>query len=667
MNCQQDQKGFSSTMSSQKDPHRASRPECDFERLNYYYGQMMVERDFRDQQHYYNEKRWMLNRYGIGWGVLHGLKVNIKEVSAHVNDFRDNPPDIEIEPGFALDQYGNEILVCTKHSLNTSELLKGNTGYHEQKEGKAAFAPIYIAVRYRECGTEPFRLPDTHCCDIDSDYTYSRTRETQEFIVSHTPWPCYEHELRDDNGCIIDCFRNLRNPAVKMLEDHPRRFQCQPIPLATLFFMKNKWVIDNIGIRPVAYSNYRLGELVNCMTSELRKVHGAAYDRRSFVPLLAQTIPGIKYRSGRTKQLENIGELPFRITTDGRYLWCTDLQLNVVHHIPVESGILNPLPPKIGLEKPGWGISYDGKSVWVTIPGENSVEKINVCSLEKKTIKLGDEHCTQNKRDQEENEKRGDCKKPNNPREIVFDGQYLWISHGPQIYPDQERYESFEHEERVHYKINGKNPKHGMHHERVDKLYLTRLDPFTEESVYFWVKIKDSVSPVSAMVFDGQALWIIYNDNHFRAIARRVHISFLPNNQFPKDMQLRADEPIELGGNHAKDIAYDGNSVWVTHSEGASKIDPFYYQVIAATADRGHLSSIAFDGSMMWMVQNRGNESELRQYHLYSLENRGGYEFRNEDHGLHIGRICFDGNYLWVTGNKMDLETGKGIIYRILP
>ena len=44
------------------------------ERNNYYYGKLMTVRDFLDEQRYFNEKRWLINRMISGWGVVCGLK-----------------------------------------------------------------------------------------------------------------------------------------------------------------------------------------------------------------------------------------------------------------------------------------------------------------------------------------------------------------------------------------------------------------------------------------------------------------------------------------------------------------------------------------------------------------------------------------------------------------
>ena len=84
-----------------------------FERLNYYFGKIMTVRDFKDNQNYFNEKRWILNRFGIGWGVVCGLKVMADENSAS---------NVIVMPGFAIDKNGNEIMICQKQTVNLDNI-----------------------------------------------------------------------------------------------------------------------------------------------------------------------------------------------------------------------------------------------------------------------------------------------------------------------------------------------------------------------------------------------------------------------------------------------------------------------------------------------------------------------------------------------------------------
>src|SRR6185369_4527424 len=46
-----------------------------FDRNNYFHGKMLSARDLAAEQDYFNQKRWLINRMVLGWGVVCGLEV----------------------------------------------------------------------------------------------------------------------------------------------------------------------------------------------------------------------------------------------------------------------------------------------------------------------------------------------------------------------------------------------------------------------------------------------------------------------------------------------------------------------------------------------------------------------------------------------------------------
>src|SRR5262249_26589900 len=69
------------------------------QRNNYFYGKLMDARHFQMEQSYGKRKRWMLNRLGLGEGVLCGLAVTAKD------------GQVCVSPGVAIDALGREIIV----------------------------------------------------------------------------------------------------------------------------------------------------------------------------------------------------------------------------------------------------------------------------------------------------------------------------------------------------------------------------------------------------------------------------------------------------------------------------------------------------------------------------------------------------------------------------
>ena len=72
-----------------KEEHKKRCGVCEipyFERNNFFYGKMMTVRDFFAEQFYFNEKRWLINRMVLGWGVVCGLDVRPKDNSSRRGD-----------------------------------------------------------------------------------------------------------------------------------------------------------------------------------------------------------------------------------------------------------------------------------------------------------------------------------------------------------------------------------------------------------------------------------------------------------------------------------------------------------------------------------------------------------------------------------------------------
>lgn len=118
-----------------------------FERNNYFCGKLMVDRDFRADQHYHMGKQRMHNAYLHGWGTVCGLTV---EPHPNCPNLR-----VRVNPGLAVDCWGREIFVSQPvdvvlESYGREEDGTGGTGTGTEKPGE-----LFICLRYMECETEP--------------------------------------------------------------------------------------------------------------------------------------------------------------------------------------------------------------------------------------------------------------------------------------------------------------------------------------------------------------------------------------------------------------------------------------------------------------------------------------------------------------------------------
>lgn len=86
-----------------------------FERNNYYTGKILSAKDFSMEQEYFNRKRWLLNQYNLGSGILYGLDV-IKSGEMRQEEC------VTVKPGIAIDSSGREIVIREPINQVLSEL-----------------------------------------------------------------------------------------------------------------------------------------------------------------------------------------------------------------------------------------------------------------------------------------------------------------------------------------------------------------------------------------------------------------------------------------------------------------------------------------------------------------------------------------------------------------
>lgn len=109
-----------------------------FERNRYYYGKLLTEQDFQQEQRYMNDKRRFVNRFLFGTGVVAGLKVvAVGEKS------------ISLEAGVALDYCGRELVVETPLNRNLS-MIDGFESAESEKKGY-----LYLCMEYDERAAAP--------------------------------------------------------------------------------------------------------------------------------------------------------------------------------------------------------------------------------------------------------------------------------------------------------------------------------------------------------------------------------------------------------------------------------------------------------------------------------------------------------------------------------
>ena len=141
------------------------------ERTRYFAGQRLDEGDLTQEQLYLREKARRHNRLLHGWGIVNGLGVQPGPADAEVT----------VEPGYALDPYGDEIVVADAVIVDLlSEDEDGNAvapcpppdGRKRRRirKKRSPGRPLYLAIGYAECSSAP--VP------VGESVEFSRTRES---------------------------------------------------------------------------------------------------------------------------------------------------------------------------------------------------------------------------------------------------------------------------------------------------------------------------------------------------------------------------------------------------------------------------------------------------------------------------------------------------------
>ncbi len=181
-----------------------------FKRLNYYHGMLLTEKDFQDEQTYFREKMKLHNRLH-GYGVVWGLEIKLKCIkNGEVKDQK-----ICIEPGFALDCEGNEIIVCNSYLVPIAEKIE------QLKKSCEPLKPctkLFIAIKYCECKSAPQAQYTSGCGDDEQQF--SRICEgfsIEVLLEDEVPGCCKNTEAHD---CCEKPQQDCPGLAVCCVEEH---------------------------------------------------------------------------------------------------------------------------------------------------------------------------------------------------------------------------------------------------------------------------------------------------------------------------------------------------------------------------------------------------------------------------------------------------------------
>lgn len=227
------------------------------ERNNYFYGKLLDESSLRMEQGYFNDKRWMMNRLGLGNGVVCGLQVNPQG------------NNVCISPGVALDALGREIVVPAAVLIDPRKITDDRgvpTGELIENGGDG-----YVCMSYRECAAEPVPVLVTDCDSINQTAP-SIIRESFRVIVKKgnpPPLPqlpdaalCNALKNEDAEATRQAVCEALWSRTCSTEDEHT----C--VVLAGISFPGGVITVTKCAARPLVYSNPELFEMLLCISKQ---------------------------------------------------------------------------------------------------------------------------------------------------------------------------------------------------------------------------------------------------------------------------------------------------------------------------------------------------------------------------------------------------------------
>jgi hypothetical protein len=233
---------------------RLSAPE----RNRYFYGLMMDAERFQQDQDYFNHKRWLLNRFVSGTGVVCGLDLTHEKGKS----------SLTLSPGMAIDRAGHEIIVPSATPVDTSRL----TDAHGKPAGAApAGSTLLISLVYWERKTAPVAVlvPD---CDNPGDCAPSTIEEGFRIVVTLAgPLPATP-------GCVLGSFPLPPGAALQsaIAGQVTSGYGATGADLSVALgrFTLPDGPLDTVSDRPLVYNNTLLYQLIVCLAEQVSEIAG---------------------------------------------------------------------------------------------------------------------------------------------------------------------------------------------------------------------------------------------------------------------------------------------------------------------------------------------------------------------------------------------------------
>ena len=257
-----------------------------FERNNFYRGKALTVRDLGAEQDYFNQKRWLLNRMTLGWGIVCGLEVTSQNGC------------LVVGPGLALDCCGHELLVCDREGLHVTRIAE-ELGIDPGGAGtEVAWA---LCLEYHECRTEQVTLPNS-CDQREHGGDYNRIRDGYRLRVRRRDDACPSDH--SESCCPYPGLgrkTSIHQALTERSKKCPACQDCECVLLTTGMLTTAPQEAPQVTVdedawkyRRTVYTNPALASLLHCFHPELSHIRrinwevGCHYSVDDFLHLLTQ-------------------------------------------------------------------------------------------------------------------------------------------------------------------------------------------------------------------------------------------------------------------------------------------------------------------------------------------------------------------------------------------
>jgi hypothetical protein len=166
---------------------------AEFVRVRYFFGQRLGVMELNDEALYHAGKMAFHNARLHGFGVVCGLKAQKQKPPAGTSS-----TVLRVSTGAALDPCGREIVVGTDQCIDIAAWFARNRARPELAGWTAGTKQsLRVAVRYRECTSDPAPAPRDPCGCDNGGCEFGRVREsfelalftTSEKVCASVPFP----------------------------------------------------------------------------------------------------------------------------------------------------------------------------------------------------------------------------------------------------------------------------------------------------------------------------------------------------------------------------------------------------------------------------------------------------------------------------------------------